>query len=214
MTQVSGASPQTSTTAACEPYQYESTTTAVYADVALDAIAMDTTQPYANWMGLVATSDTSLSNAVEVGVNVNYTNGWRTPYIYCSSWQGGYKVGLQEGTATPSFSLGQTIEVAISQYHYVWGAWYNINNAGWKSFYNRTMNFNSLSYVLTTDESTCFAGYVNNIFGQWSAVQYQYNNSQVNNVYFTNMLVNNFNHMNPVNYYGNNNWYGEFYATG
>lgn len=218
MTQVLGASPLTNPAGACQPYQPESLVTYVTAEVALDAIGMDTTQQYMNWMGLAATSDnTNLNNAVEVGISVvNNNPGWQTPYVYFSSWQNGKNnIITQENTPT-GLSLGQTIGVAVAQQNYVWHAYYNLNKgAGWQSFAsNRTMNFNSLSYVFTSCESSCKAGYINNIFGQWSAVQYQYNNGQINNVYFNNMYVNNFNYMNPVNYYGNNNWYGEFYATG
>jgi hypothetical protein len=190
--------------------------TGVYAQVALDAIGMDTSSSYNNWMGLAATSDdTNLNNAVEVGVSVYNINGWQTPYVYFSSWEGGYENNFQEATASPGFSLGQTIGVAVSQYQSVWYAYYNLNNgAGWQQFSSRTMNFNSLSYVFSSCESTCSAGYKGNIFGQWSSVQYQYDDGTCYNVDFQSIYTNTFNHFYPETYYNNNAWYGEFTATG
>ena len=113
--------------------QPETTVTAVYADVALDAIGMGSNS-FNNWMGLGAVYDTGSGsstveyNVAEVGIQVDYNNGWGTPFLYLTTWWGGYQVNVEHQDYSPSgLALGQTIEVAAAQDNSNWTAWYNFN---------------------------------------------------------------------------------------
>jgi hypothetical protein len=215
MTQVSGVSPQTSSTYGCLVGSPENTVTQVNAQVALDQIAMGSNS-FNNWMGLGAVSDLSETNVAEVGISVYYQNGWQTPFLYFSSWYGGKGNNFNEQTATPSgLTLGQTIGIAVAEYQSTWSSWYNLNNgAGWKNIANRTLTFSSTSYVFSSCESTIASGIKGNIMGQWSGVNYQQNGGTMYTVYFQSIYANTFNHFTPENYQNNNSWYGEYTATG
>ncbi len=211
----SGASPQASTSYGCEPDQSETLVTQVNAQVALDAIGMGSNS-FTNWMGLAAVSNLNLDAAAEVGIAVDYNNGWGTPYVYLTTWWGGHDSNVLETTATPSgLALGQTIGLAVGQYQGTWHGYYNLNKgAGWQEIGNRYTGFTSTSYVFSSCESTIGSGIQGNIFGQWSGVNYQQNNGANYNVNFQNLYLNDFNHFSPVNYYNNNAWYGQYTQTG
>lgn len=182
-----------------------------------------------NWMGLGAVYDTGSGsstveyNVAEVGIQVDYNNGWGTPFLYLTTWWGGYQVNVEHQDYSPSgLALGQTIEVAAAQDNSNWTAWYNFNpgNANtWHMFASRICGFSSTTFVYSSCESTIASGIQNNIFGQWSNVQYQQNNGPCYTVYFENTpylnpYANSFNHFAPEDYLNNDAWFGEYTATG